>query len=356
MSELQFPKNPVVGQQYDFPPYRYYWDGIKWKTMGIGYNPVNDLRDELEPRIETSEKNIEDLSAQSFEALRRSYAEAGFTLVDGSFEEGGTLTSASDVLLHKATGVAYAWYGAFPKVVPAGSTPTTSGGVGVGAWVDRSDVTLRSELSATDGDSLVGYATYDQIRSYSGDLKSIRCGGRDAIYSGDGAHGKFFRDNSDTTSTDNDGTTLIDALGRRWKRRYNGYIDSRWFGTNGVDFVTDNYQPMMNAIAVAQSSCEKLYVKSGKYKLSNELTINPDLPFELEGDIGATFNGSTLIEKGTGFYVLGAGKSVFKLSSGLAKKKLSKFYCKNLSVGGSEYGISGNTYFRSRSGGVGVGA
>ena len=42
MSELQFPKNPAVGQQYDFPPYRYYWDGIKWKTMGIGHNPVND--------------------------------------------------------------------------------------------------------------------------------------------------------------------------------------------------------------------------------------------------------------------------------------------------------------------------
>ena len=100
MSELQFPKDPVVGQQYDFPPYKYYWDGVKWKTMGIGYNPVNDLRDELEPRIETSEKNIEDLSAQSFEALRRSYAEAGFTLVDGSFEDGGTLTSTRGVLLH----------------------------------------------------------------------------------------------------------------------------------------------------------------------------------------------------------------------------------------------------------------
>ena len=41
MSELQFPKNPIVKQQYDFPPYRYYWDGIKWKTLCIGYNPVN---------------------------------------------------------------------------------------------------------------------------------------------------------------------------------------------------------------------------------------------------------------------------------------------------------------------------
>jgi hypothetical protein len=90
------------------------------------------------------------------ECLRRSYAEAGYTLVDGSFEEGGTLTSASDVLLYKATGVAYAWYGAFPKVVAAGSTPATSGGVGAEAWVDRTDVTLRDELALDDGAGMVG--------------------------------------------------------------------------------------------------------------------------------------------------------------------------------------------------------
>lgn len=154
MNELQFPKNPVVGQQYDFPPYKYYWDGVKWKTKGIGYNPVNDLRDELEPRIETSEKNIEDLSAQSFEALRRSYAEAGFNLVDGSFEDGGTLTSTSDVLLHKATWATYSWSGVFPKVVNAGSTPATTGGIGAGAWVDRSQSTLKDMLSSDSGDML----------------------------------------------------------------------------------------------------------------------------------------------------------------------------------------------------------
>ena len=47
MSELQFPKDPIVGQEYDFPPYKYYWDGIKWKTKGISYIPLNDLRTEL---------------------------------------------------------------------------------------------------------------------------------------------------------------------------------------------------------------------------------------------------------------------------------------------------------------------
>ena len=43
MSELQFPKDPIVGQEYDFAPYKYYWDGVKWKTKGIGYNPVEDV-------------------------------------------------------------------------------------------------------------------------------------------------------------------------------------------------------------------------------------------------------------------------------------------------------------------------
>lgn len=125
MSDLQFPKNPVVGQEYDFTPYKYYWDGAKWKTMGIGYNPVNDLRNEVEPRIGILENNIEDLSTQSFEALRRSYAEAGLNLVDGSFEEGGTLTSATDVLLYKVSGNAYAYSGGFPHTVTASTDPTS---------------------------------------------------------------------------------------------------------------------------------------------------------------------------------------------------------------------------------------
>ena len=85
--------------------------------------------------------------AAGFAALRRTYADAGLTLVDGSFETGGTLSSATDVLLLNAAAKAYAWTGTFPKVVAAGATPATSGGIGAGAWVDRTDLTLRSELN-----------------------------------------------------------------------------------------------------------------------------------------------------------------------------------------------------------------
>ena len=124
MSELQFPKYPIVGQEYDFPPYRYYWDGVKWKTKGIGYNPVNDLRNELEPRISDNE-------SKAFEALRRSYAEAGYHLVSGSFEVGGVLVNANDVLLYEETGVAYAYSGTLPHTVAEGETPSSAG------WVSR---------------------------------------------------------------------------------------------------------------------------------------------------------------------------------------------------------------------------
>ena len=134
MSKLQFPKNPAVGQQYDFPPYRYYWDGIKWKTMGIGYNPVNDLRDEVLPTTR--------------EALRRSCAEVGLTLVAGSFEEGATVTLKTEVVWQQATGKVFAWFQNAVKTVGAGSTPSTAGGVGAGAWVDRTDVSLRREINS----------------------------------------------------------------------------------------------------------------------------------------------------------------------------------------------------------------
>ena len=139
MSELQFPKDPIVGQEYDFAPYRYYWDGTKWKTKGIGYNPVNDLRDELEPRISDNESKV-------FEALRRSYAEAGYNLVPGSFSIGGVLSSNTDVLLNENDGKGYAWTGVFPKVVSAGTDPSA-----VAGFVPRSDAALRGDLGSDDG-------------------------------------------------------------------------------------------------------------------------------------------------------------------------------------------------------------
>lgn len=68
------------------------------------------------------------------ESLRRSYAEGGLDLVEGSFGDGGVVSRVSDVLLDKVTGKAYSWGGVLPKEVDEGSTPASSGGFGVNAW------------------------------------------------------------------------------------------------------------------------------------------------------------------------------------------------------------------------------
>ncbi|MGL5014852.1 MAG: pyocin knob domain-containing protein [Bacteroidales bacterium] len=40
--KLNFPNNPVKDQEYVFPPFRYRYDGEKWKTLGRGSDPVAD--------------------------------------------------------------------------------------------------------------------------------------------------------------------------------------------------------------------------------------------------------------------------------------------------------------------------
>ena len=134
MATLDFPVDPIVGQEYEFKSYTYQWDGEKWKTIGTGVNPANELRKELKPSV--------------LEALRRSYAEAGYNLVQGSFEKGGVLTSTSDVLLHEKDGKAYSWTGTHPSggyVVGTGTDPSAIGS----GYVPRTDVVLRDYVIKT---------------------------------------------------------------------------------------------------------------------------------------------------------------------------------------------------------------
>lgn len=73
----------------------------------------------------------------------------GFTRV-GTFAAGATLTNPRQTLLwdlaNGGDGQEYGWSGAFPKVVPSASSPSTTGGISVGAWISRFDSQLRVML------------------------------------------------------------------------------------------------------------------------------------------------------------------------------------------------------------------
>lgn len=77
-----------------------------------------------------------------------------FVTVPGSFALGATINVKNERLEYQ--GGLYRWDGELPKEVIADSTPASSGGVGVGAWLSVGDAALRQELAEPGGAGLVG--------------------------------------------------------------------------------------------------------------------------------------------------------------------------------------------------------
>lgn len=77
-------------------------------------------------------------------------------VVISSFQAGATLTLPNHALKDETTGEYFRWDGVLPtggKVVPSGSTPASSGGVGLGAWLSVGDAVLRGQIYDPDGAS-----------------------------------------------------------------------------------------------------------------------------------------------------------------------------------------------------------
>lgn len=84
----------------------------------------------------------------------------GYVILTGkTFTTGATINNPNEVLLNTADGEYYKWTGSFasgPKVVPANSTPASTGGIAPGAWIGVGDASLRAALASVSGAGLVG--------------------------------------------------------------------------------------------------------------------------------------------------------------------------------------------------------
>lgn len=114
---------------------------------------VNSGNDYFTDRFGVKRLTIEGIGSIALDAV----SEIGFVTLD-SFQAGATLTLPNQVLRDTSTGEYYRWDGSFPKTVPPSSSPSTSGGIGLGAWLSVGDASLRSNLasqSASLGDALI---------------------------------------------------------------------------------------------------------------------------------------------------------------------------------------------------------
>lgn len=134
------------------------------------------------------------------EALRRSYAEAGYNVV-GTFEAGFTFVNAKDVGIHESTGKGYSG----PAGTVAAGTDPTAGG-----FVDRSGELLRSTVSEVDSRS-------DQLKSIvtvksAGDIAALNKPTISKILAADSA--ATYTVTSTTTGKENTPDTIKMADGR----------------------------------------------------------------------------------------------------------------------------------------------
>lgn len=141
----------------------------------------------------------------------------GYITMD-SFEDGATLTLPNQVLRYEATGEYYRWDGEFPKTAASGSTPETSGGIGLGAWLSVGDASLRSDLIKTDGEKYIGVcpdiSTLRTIEpSFVGQNITVRGYYSDTPGLGGGTFIAF------SSSEADDGVNIfVTPGGKRWKR------------------------------------------------------------------------------------------------------------------------------------------
>lgn len=126
----------------------------------------SDNSENLDLAVNSLALTFEDRFGVTRDTLEGVYQKSAYYRA-GTFDAGYTLTNNRQTLAYG--NVEYSWSGAFPKVVAAGTTPETTGGIGAGAWVDRTQETLKLALLSNSGSSIVntstGYTVEERLAS-----------------------------------------------------------------------------------------------------------------------------------------------------------------------------------------------
>ena len=170
-----------------------------------------------------------------------------------------------------------------------------------------SEAARSGALAASSGSSLVGYdggtvqdvldgakslQDYAALRAYTGGAKRIYITGLMVTAKQAGIAGVFQYDQTDTTSSDNGGTIIVGADGRRFKRDYVGEVYVTWFNSVG-NGIADDTAAVKSALAVGQTK----FIPTETYRLTQ--TVDLIEPFDIDG-CNANFK---IDHSGIGFHV-----------------------------------------------------
>lgn len=104
-------------------------------------------------------------------------------------------------------------------------------------------------------------------------LRSLASPSANSVYqTNDYGGGQWYYDASDSTTPDNLGTVLISSTaGGRYKRIYNRFLDTRWFGTKG-DGANDDKLSIQATFDAAKKLKKAVIFTAGTYLISSAVT------------------------------------------------------------------------------------
>lgn len=210
------------------------------------------------------------------EQWRRSLAEAGLTLVDGSFEEGATLNNNTDAVWYIAGAQCYTWGSGFPKDVPPKSTPTSTGGIGPSTWVSVSSKSLRQDIASNSGFALIGHcpgvSALRGIEPVSNGQKILLSGHTEGYNYGGG---EFTAVLDGSTYTDDNGNYIKTTGGAVWirEKKTHAYAADYGFITNDASKATSNAAAIVAAAKFAFENGTDVWLPFGK-KYIDDVVLN----------------------------------------------------------------------------------
>ncbi|YP_009966642.1 haemolysin-type calcium binding [Salmonella phage Se-G] len=154
-----------------------------------------------------------------------------YITLSGTFDSGAVINTKNELLTH--TDGKYRWDGALPKTVDAGSTPASTGGIGVGKWLSVGDAALRTNLASYNGFSLIGVCPdVITLRTLSVPIgKKVLLLGYHSDHPGTG--GGTLYASSDTSLADDGVRVFVTSDGTRLVRETNGELYASWAGAVG---------------------------------------------------------------------------------------------------------------------------
>lgn len=180
-----------------------------------------------------------------------------FLTASKSFDVGFTITSIKEEIVYG--GQRLVWTGAYPKTVPSGSTPDTTGGIGSGAWAYSNDSVLRENLRSSDGLQYIGQcSTIDTLRAIAFSTVNQQIFVAEHT-SGMGLGGGIFYCHSltnDASLVDDNGFQIVTASGQVLRRKDRSILSAEMFGyiadfDTTAQTGTDNGPALRNAIKSA---------------------------------------------------------------------------------------------------------